>query len=255
MENLKSIDTILKEINSICLTIQRKSLSVLKIVKYEGIDIVKDIQKDKPHIDLQTLLTMLQNEAIQLSSESEKISEEVKIFNISLANGADISKSGCEILRDVWFGDAYDSLTGYDALVALKRDLKIQSKETNIEAVIQRVLDTGTIKNMTEKKKKKSKNSKYLKKRIREELEANSNETEEKILEDFPSITPNIPSPKREDNEKIDSEDNSNDDRSKNGEAGNVKISQVNKVKHPSKYNGSDDEEYYDTDEYNEDND
>lgn len=191
MDDLRSIDTLLKQINWSCLCVQRKALGILKTVKYEGKEIAKDIQEVKPHIDLQTILTMLQNEAIKLSEESEKISEELKVFNIALANGTDIEKSGCEILRDVWFGDAYDGLTGYNSLIALKKDLKRQERDTNLEFVIEKVVNIGNIKEDPEKCRKREP---PVKKRGIDNSEKLNTETDpqkemhEKILEDFPEI-------------------------------------------------------------------
>lgn len=243
-ENLKSIDTLLKQIDNICLRIQKKALKTLKTVKYEGMEIAKDIQESKPHIDLQTLLTMLQDESIKLSEESEKISEEIKIFNIALANGSDIAQSGCEILRDAWFGDAYDGLSRYNALVALKNDLKNQEKDINIEYVIEKIIGTGTIEKMTateHKKKKRKKKSNVEPTTEPQQNIISQEEMQRKILEDFPSS----PSP-----EPLEGVNKSSSNIKKIKSRDNPADKPRESEHHDGEYYNS---EYYDSDEYPED--
>lgn len=141
MEDLDRLKAVLKDITDICLNIKKETLMVMKNIKDEGEDLAKDIQEEKSHLDVSTILKMLQDNSLLFLEDATKVSEEIPAFSAAIANGKDIKQSKCLFMKEVWFGDTYDGKTEIDGLLALKKDLEDQLEDIDLDTVMDRVIN------------------------------------------------------------------------------------------------------------------
>ena len=142
MEDLDRLNNVLRELEQLCVDIKKETVDVMKIIRDEGKDIAQDIQEEKPHLDVDTIVSMLKNASVSLSGDAEKVSVELRVFSVALAHGKDIRECNCEMLKEVWFGDAYDGCSELEGLLALKRDLEGQLENICLETVIDKIFSS-----------------------------------------------------------------------------------------------------------------
>jgi hypothetical protein len=145
MEKLNRLNKILKQIDELCLKIKRKTLGVMKEIKRDGKNLSLDIQENKPYLDTQTILQMLQDGSMKLTNDADIIANEIHTFSMAISDGKSLENCGCEMLESVWFGDAFDGCEGYEGFVALKEDLETQLKNISLERVMQDITDINII--------------------------------------------------------------------------------------------------------------
>jgi len=144
MENLRRLNKLLKEIDKICLQIKRESLLVMKIIHNRGLEIAKDIREIKPYLEVKIILKMLKDTSMELSKDAETISIELKPFSVAIADGLELENCGCEMLKSIWFGDAFDGYTRYSAMKMLHSDLKNQLDTITLGNIIETVINMDT---------------------------------------------------------------------------------------------------------------
>lgn len=145
MIRLQVIFSTLESIEKNSNKLLKKTIPLLKSLKDVNSDEFLDIQDEYELVPTQDLIEITQQCALKIISDYERIKKELDIFvNDLLDKGADDDDrfKECPFFGEIWYGDAYDGLSGTNALFELDKDLSKQVKRINLSKIIK---DVGVV--------------------------------------------------------------------------------------------------------------